>query len=44
MKASYGGHDKCVELLLEKGAKVDHTDEVSAVSKYSGMFPCVIRV
>ena len=32
MKASSGGHVECVKLWLEKGADVNHTDEVSAVS------------
>ena len=32
MKASFGGHVECVKLLLEKGADVNHKDEVSAVS------------
>ena len=32
MKASSGGHVKCVKLLL-KGADVNHKDEVSAVSQ-----------
>ena len=32
MKASSGGHVECVKLLLEKGADVNHIDEVSAVS------------
>ena len=31
MKASSGGHVECVK-LLEKGADVNHKDEVSAVS------------
>lgn len=30
MIASNGGHDGCVNLLLEKGAKVDLQDQVSA--------------
>ena len=33
MKASSRGHVKCVKLLLEKGADVNHQDEVSAVSQ-----------
>ena len=45
MKASSGGHDKCVEFLLDKGAKVDLQDEVSTVSQsiivLICMFPCV---
>ena len=32
MKASSGGHVKCVKLLLEKGADVNHKDRVSVVS------------
>ena len=32
MKASSRGHDECVKLLLEKGADVNHKDQVSAVS------------
>ena len=29
MKASRGGHVPCAQLLLDKGAKVDHEDVVS---------------
>ena len=29
MKASHGGHVSCAQLLLDKGAKVDHEDVVS---------------
>ena len=31
MMASNGGHVECVQLLLDKGAQVDHQDRVSAV-------------
>ena len=31
MMASIGGHVRCVQLLLDKGAQVNHQDEVSAV-------------
>ena len=31
MMASNGGHVECVQLLLDKGAQVEHQDSVSAV-------------
>ena len=31
MKASREGHVECTQLLLDKGAKVDHEDGVSAI-------------
>ena len=31
--ASWSGQKDCIEELLEKGAKVDHEDQVSAVSQ-----------
>ena len=30
MWASLGGRDGCVQLLLDRGAQIDHQDEVSA--------------
>ena len=30
MEASGGGHDGCVQLLLDRGAQIDHQNEVSA--------------
>ena len=30
MVASRGGHDGCVQLLLDKGAQIDHQKKVSA--------------
>ena len=30
MRASGGGHDGCVQLLLDRGAQIDHQNEVSA--------------
>ena len=30
MVASRGGHDGCVQLLLDRGAQIDHQNEVSA--------------
>ena len=30
MEASHGGHDGCVQLLLDRGAQIDHQDKVSA--------------
>ena len=29
MEASGGGHDGCVRLLLDRGAQIDHQNEVS---------------
>ena len=34
MIASHRGHVKCVQLLLEKGALVNDTNEVSAFEKF----------
>ena len=31
MRASHGGHVGCVKLLLERGAQVNHQDEVSGI-------------
>ena len=41
--AASKGHKECIEALLEKGAKVDLENEVSAVSQ-SIMFPSLKRV
>ena len=30
MEASRGGHDGCVQLLLDRGAQIDHQNKVSA--------------
>ena len=30
MEASGGGHDGCVQLLLDRGAQIDHQNKVSA--------------
>ena len=30
MWASRGGHDRCVQLLLDRGAEINHQDKVSA--------------
>ena len=30
MWASVGGHDGCVQLLLDRGAQIDHQNKVSA--------------
>ena len=30
MVASGGGHDGCVQLLLDRGAQIDHQNKVSA--------------
>ena len=30
MRASHGGHDGCVQLLLDRGAQIDHQNKVSA--------------
>ena len=30
MRASLRGHDGCVQLLLDRGAQIDHQDKVSA--------------
>ena len=34
MKASLDGHDGCVQLLLDRGAQIDHQDEVSAFTGF----------
>ena len=31
MWASREGHDECVQLLLDRGAQIDHQNEVSAI-------------
>ena len=31
MVASRWGHDGCVQLLLDRGAQIDHQNEVSAI-------------
>ena len=50
MEASHGGHDGCVQLLLDRGAQIDHQDNVSAFRDQPmqylfilEMFPCVKR-
>ena len=46
MRASGGGHDGCVQLLLDGGAQIDHQNEVSAFRDQPSvyiMFPCVKR-
>ena len=30
IEASRGGHNRCVQLLLDRGVQIDHQDKVSA--------------
>ena len=32
MVASRWGHDECVQLLLDRGAQIDHQNKVSAIT------------
>ena len=47
--ASRIGHEECVNYLLDKGAEINHKDQVSAVSHavicyLFGKFPCLVEV
>ena len=43
MEAASEGHVECVKLLLERGARANHQNEVSAVYRVVMNFSCMKR-